>query len=225
MDLTELFNAFIELENDFPLSKKQREQAVDIFTGLSNEKQVQKYLSNKQDTISFAHDIIEGVYYGETEKMFRARHGDIKHLNFFDTFIYQGAVNDITDVLSSHKVSTDLLSPLRAYQNFNYDINIDDNKYTVKAIWDSDNGSPYMEEFEIRKNGILILELRTSQGEKYFYKRYNEEDKLQETFMSKNNKIINAKKDKNSVLRYRYAKGTVINGIKVGGRIVPKELL
>lgn len=244
-EVNRILAEFAENNPDKELTENQIQTTIDLFNRLMNEN-VNKN-KNLAEQESFVTDIAIGLTIGETPEFIFRQHSDNKHLNYFDIFLAEGETDKILKALEENSIPTDVLRGLK--RNEDFDVTIGNVRIFQKVAYD-ENGSISIEKFEIYKDGKLIYEWIPYNEDEYDYddmdfefdEYYRTEPKFEApkeqpkrkdgkprksiyvgTIVTSNNIVIEKSYDKLGRRRLQYAAGTVINGVKVGGRTVKQK--
>lgn len=240
---SELYNEILRLNDENDNIKVSALDIVDVYNKLKTESNVQKY--NKTQLISLVDDIFYGLGKGETkEEIFRTQ-GATKHLNYFDNFLERGESDKVIKAINNVGGSTDILKGIKPYKPQDFYSPLD-NRFKIEQEWSdgSDGTSPHAISFDIYFEGEKIYhwgegdikdfdyepEYTLEDYAEIEYERIKEETSykakqtlsketitkfdysyVREAYKTSTDKIF---------IRKRYAKGTIINGVKVGGRFI-----
>ena len=190
---------------------------------------------------------------GETPDFIFRQHSDNKHLDFFDTFLAYGETKKIEEMLKEYNLPSDILKGLKPNQEIDFVKKYDKNVIEIKGnITFSPDGEKEQNDYlEIYLNGENIYSWHRNpinenvvnnniNSEPYEHNNQEFEDKApkeqpkrkdgkprKSTYIGKivtsNNIIIEESYDRLGRRRLQYAAGTVINGVKVGGRTVKQK--
>lgn len=116
-----------------------------------------KTLKELQSTVD---SMVEGFAMGESAIDVRLQHSDVRHISYFNQFMYDGATNDILKALNENGIPTSVLRGLRYKkveegETFRQDFNIDGVEVSQEIELD-DEGYPVVVGFSITKNGEQI---------------------------------------------------------------------
>lgn len=157
-------------KSDFDLIEK-------TFNRLMNESNRAK--DTRGDNITLLHDLLEMRLDAEQKRpaseseMFR-QYGSNKHMNYFDIFLQQGEADKIQEILSSYGISTDVLKGVSKRDNYKSPLlNSNGHKVEINQVIGNDNGSYYVEEFEIIIDGKTVYKW-TKQANASVAKEYEE---------------------------------------------------
>lgn len=213
------------------------DDVISVYEQLQNETNVQKY--NKSQLGSLLDDIYYGLGIGETKQELFIHHGSSKHLNFYDNFLGKGETDKVLQALNDNGLSSDLLKGIKPYKDQDFKSPIDNN-FRVFSKWATNpiTGSFEPEIFEIYYKGKIIYKWENKDKKNIQYKREQLAEQIYKELMQKNayrpqqtlvketiettkgSYTVNTYKTKTGKIatRKQYAAGTVINGVKVGGR-------
>ena len=239
-EVNRILTEFVENNPDRELTENQIQTIIDLFNRLMNENiNKNKNLAEQESLIT---DIAIGLTIkpeGETPEFIFRQHSDNKHLNYFDMFLANGETDKILKALAEHNIPTDVLRGLKRNQDF--DAKIGNVRIFQKVAYD-ENGSISIEKFEIYKDGELIYEWIPYDEDEMEYDTEFEPEQVEipveqpkrkdgkprkstyvSTIMTSDDVVIEESYDRLGRRRLQYAAGTVINGIKVGGRLVKQK--
>ena len=237
----DIYKEITSLLDANPTMDADANEIIEVYERLLNEPNIKAY--NKSQHISVIHDIFYGLNRGETkEEIFRAQGSTTKHLNYFDNFLGYGESDKVTEILSLYNLPTDILKGVKPYkpQSFKSPINKD---VEIDQLWTdgNDGSSPVPVYFDIYYQGKLIYHWDRNPINDYSVKEYTFDDyidmaynnaiasnnyRAQQTLFKEEVKTatetytVEGYKTKKGEarMRRRYAKGTIINGVNVGGR-------
>lgn len=241
----ELDAAIQQLIDDNPmaisLNAKQVKEIKDMYYRLSNENRTKA--KNRDEQLSMVSAIGIAVNDHTDANAIYNRFADNKHMSYFDEFLADGERGNIQEALTRNKLPTDILKGIRKNTDYTGDFNINGNLVVVNQVTDvDDDGYRYVSEFTITVNGEEIYNFKASTNvmsekvkENFLEKAmsvFNNNDGdfyTQETIISRKvntpdysySEEAFIKQNGDIGTRRRYAKGTVIDGIKVGGRFIP----
>lgn len=211
----------------YQLSQNQIDAIKPLYERIMKEKANQGKGFKAQ--LSLIDDIIEGFAVKETERRIFTDNSDNKHMAYYDQWIGEGEADRILDLLAEYDLSSDVLRgiQLKDHDPFISPINPDiEIRQTIRNDGDT---SLEVEQFQIYYKGKLIYDFSQDDGVQIYH---NEDKKVITTEIfeditseytgkiSVNGQIANTFIDKKGNTSVRYPKGTIIDGIKVGGRFV-----
>lgn len=202
-----------------------------------------KGIDKLTDTSVFQ-DILDGIASGETDSTIFTQLSDNKHMAFFNNFGEDGLADKLIDALKAHGISTDVLKSVTRGSKFTDVDDVTNDGVRVQIIWGEDeDGYYYMDSISITKendNGEEetvfewesegIIDEDTGEFEPLKKWTYVDKDEFDTGNTIAYQEVTTPKytyreeKFKTSTgkdtTRKRYAAGTVINGVKVGGRFI-----
>lgn len=199
---------------------------------------------DKLTDMSVFQDILDGIASGETDSTIFTQLSDNKHMSFFNNFGEDGLADKLIDALKAHGISTDVLKGVTRGSKFTDVDDVTNDGIRVQIIWGEDeDGYYYMDSISITKENDdgeeeVVFEWESEgiidedTGEFEPLKRWTYVDKdefdtgntiayqeittPQYTYREEKFKTSTGK----YTTRKRYAAGTVINGVKAGGRFI-----
>lgn len=219
-------------ERIYKLTGKQVDQIKPLFERIMHEER-NKNISAKTQ-ISAIDDIIYGLSNKETvEKIFRDN-SDNKHMTYYDVWLSEGESEVILNILNEYGLGADVLRgvQLKDIPRSPHPLNPDVEIYQkIKSYGET---SLEVEEFIIYYKGQPIYKFNKEEGSNVIH---NEEKVIQRNENFKNTRsrytgktvygdyTVNTFVNKNGKVSVRYEKGTIIDGVNVGGRFVKGALL
>lgn len=196
-----------------------------------------KSKSAMQDLVT---DIALGLAGGESKEEIISNKGSQKHLNYFDNFYEQGMTKEVIDAIKSAGGTLDVLKGIKPYKSDTITSPVD-NRFRFSYEWEVGTaGESFIPiSFDIYFEGKNIYHWGNSRrmrdNEPTFYDRvemayiirvqeksYKPQQTLyKETIETQDGSyyLEGYKTSKgNNFTRKRYAKGTIIDGVAVGGR-------
>lgn len=239
----EIYDEITRLYDENESMKPNMNDILKVYDRLQSESNIKKY--NKTQLRSLVNDIFYGLSRGETqEELFRAQ-GSQKHLNYFDNFFGRGESDKIIEAIKNVGGSTDILKGIKPYKPQEF-IPPMDKRFQIIQEWSdgTDGTSPHPISFELYFKGERIYGWGEIEED---YDESEPEYTLQDFADIRYEELISTNKYKpqqtlarelvttfdgsytreayktttgKNAIRKRYAKGTVIDGIKVGGRFI-----
>ena len=245
LKINQILTQFADENPQIELTESQIQDAIDLFDRLMNEKVNQTKNAWEQEAL--VTDIAIGFSYGETTDFIFRQHADNKHLDFFDTFLAMGETKKIEKVLKENSLPSSVLKGLKPNQNMHLIQEYNGDTIEVKGIitFSPDGEKEQNDYLDIYMNGKLIYSWHRNAIEENVefddtgFIDYESEKKQDSIPIQKprkdgkprksvyvgsrvttDNIVIEESYDRLGRRRLQYAAGTVINGVKVGGRTV-----
>lgn len=193
---------------------------------------------------SIFQDILDGIASGETNSTIFTQLSDNKHMAFFNNFGEDGLADKLINALKAYGISTDILKGVSRGSKFTDIDDIASDGVRVQIVWGEDSeGYYYIDNISITKekaDGEIesifewesggIFNEDTEEYEELKKWTYTDRDEFSVgrtvakreveapdyKYIEEKYKTISG----NDFTRKRYAAGTVIDGIKVGGRFI-----
>lgn len=248
MNLTdlEIHNEIMQVIKDNPesisLTNEQIKEIKEIYNRLSSERNIIE--KTKTDKLSVVSGITIAVNEHTSENAIWNRFADNKHLSYFDAFLGEGERGKIQKAFSQNNLPTELLKGIRKNTDYSNTTIVNGQSVTIEQITDIDaDGYRYVSEFNVYVDGDLIYDFKadrnfmTESVRKSFLERAEDILEMSEGSFFDGETITKRKVNtpnysyveeayqtsKGDIsTRKRYAAGTVIDGVKVGGRFIRK---
>lgn len=251
IEVNQILTEFLENNPQIELTENQIQDIADLFDRLMNEQVNQS--KNLWEQEALVTDIAIGLSIGESTDFIFGQHADNKHLNFFDVFLEYGERSKIEKILKENNLPSSVLKGIKPNQEMHLVTEYNGNKIEVKGnITFSPDGEKEQNDYlEISINGENIyswkrnaidenvdaddidLEPDKSYESNNKYKAPKEQPKRKDgkprrsiyigKIVTSDNITIEESYDRLGRRRLQYAAGTVINGVKVGGRTVKQK--
>lgn len=230
------------------LTQEEISRTKKIYHLLENENNmIQKTLDETKSAVTgIINDIINSRSNPQvTDTVMYNRFSDNKHMNYFDIFLQEGERGNITEALQGYNIPTEVLKPIRKMTDYTSTPEFINGQYVqiIQETEKDDDGYVYVSYFAILVDGEPIYQFRANKNIMSENMRKNfletaqnmfdegfEEFNIGETIKSR--KVTTpdysyveetfANKEGDVKTRRRYAKGTIIDGVKVGGRFIKK---
>ena len=233
------------------LTAGQEQDIFDLFDRLMNE-EVNKS-KNQWEQEALITDIAIGYSIGEPTDLIFRQHADNKHLNFFDNFLEYGETSKIEKLLKENNLPSSVLKGLKPNQEIHLVQEYKGNKIEIKGnITFSPDGEKEQNDYlEISMNGQTIYSWERNAIDENvmlddidfepdeYYRPEPKVEALKEQPKRKDGKprkstyvgtvisadaiIVEESYHRLGRRRLQYAAGTVIDGVKVGGRTVKQK--
>lgn len=241
-ELNSIINEFIfDNAGIVNLDENQIKAIKKTYYDIANENNIISKTKEEQKSVvtGIAIDVARGA--GENERF--NRWADNKHMSYFDNFLEDGARGDIQEQLNKYNIPTDILKPIRKNTDYSNTQFVNGKEVTIQQFTDvDDDGYRYVSQFDIFVDGVRVYHFSAEQNtfservrenfiemaQNIYYE--NGDFSVGETITSRKVNTPNygyveetySKNNGEVTTRKRYAKGTVINGVKVGGRFMNK---
>lgn len=232
------------LEPEFSFDQDKFERTIDLFEALKNEKtNADKSIGAQQNMLQF---LAQGQVKNEDIEQTKRHFSDNKHLNYYDEFMENGLSNKILSFLVQNGIPTEALKVVKTFDDNTWTVpkhmlHKGDNR-KIEIVQETGDPSNTIYGFSIYINGVKeftwtrdydtdlreTLEALTAQAWHMFDER--QLDDLYEGQTIKTKKIVDQNgnmtiqeayfSNEDIKIRKRYAKGTIIDGVKVGGRFI-----
>lgn len=224
---------YMQDEPQVGLNMEDVSRGIRLFRKLMKEN-VNKRKSNAEQERLFTY-ILPGLKEETDNEIFIPR-SDNKHLYFFENFGYEGLVDDILKALHENKLTAEILKGITKGNKKNKVQQKDEDGVHIIIEWGEDeNGYPQIENIEITEDDDNGKEVKVFEYDRH-KKIKNKDDGwvqvdkedigINQTFKFREVVTPNFSYTESAFInkfgeektRRKYAKGTIINGIKVGGR-------
>lgn len=166
-------------ENNLIVNQKQIKEINDVYNLIKNEKiNINKNLFETKSLITMiTQDVISGSY---DRKKTMLQHSDFRHMGYFDRWFKEGTSEDITNVLKSYGISTDIFKGIPRLQNFHTSNVV--NGYNVDIIQTADDESPPNANIKIIIDGEVVYDFENIVNRPKTKEEYYEDYSYKETF-------------------------------------------
>ena len=140
-------------ENNLEITANDINEINSVYNSLKNEKiNMNKNKFETQSLITMiAQDVISGAY---NRKKTMLQHSDFRHMGYFDRWFKEGVSEDITNILNSYGIPTDVFKGIPRLQNFQNEQYI--NGHSLEIIQTADSESPPNANIILRVDGQVV---------------------------------------------------------------------
>lgn len=166
-------NSFIVESPDYePVSKDKYSDMYDLYVKSAQLDIFVSGINNPTAQETILYDIYHGIASGrETYADIWDYYSTNKHMDYYDSFLYEGATKEIKEVLLHAGVNSEILKRIRKMQPDAY--RIDQNGHSCNVIQEIEHppgGSPYISLFQIYVDGKLIFTFKSNSNEQFVFK-------------------------------------------------------
>lgn len=217
LEVLKTINNFAE-ENNLKITANDIKEINSVYNSLKNEKiNVNKNKFETESLITMiTQDVISGSY---NRKKTMLQHSDFRHMGYFDRWFKEGVSEDITNILNSYGITTDVFKGIPRLQNFQNEQYI--NGHSLEIIQTADDDSPPNANIILRVDGQVVYDFENEISSPKKKEEYYEDNYIPDYDYYGNTKSYNKNYiDSINNIRFERKKKPVQKIFEVDGNIV-----